>query len=71
MDDSTNGKQDPSELLASLRWREDMVIMNYDGERVWLKVCFGADGKRNGITDCCLESEPCAHHAKIAARTEN
>lgn len=55
------------ELLDSLRWTEDMVITNYEGERVWLKPCY-IDGKRVGITDCCLESDPCDYHKKLATQ---
>lgn len=54
-----------TKLLESLRWREDIVIANHDGERVWLKPLV-VDGKRIGITDCCFEEAPCAHHIEIA-----
>lgn len=53
-------------LLAGLRWREDMIITNYDGEVVWLGICYDKTGNRIGIRDCCLASEPCDHHAAIA-----
>lgn len=52
----------PAADLDSLRWREDTVITNHDGERVWLKPMY-VDGKRVGITDCCLADEPCDSHA--------
>lgn len=55
---------DPKDLLQSLRRSEDMVITNCAGERVWLKPCV-LDGKRIGITDCCLEDDPCEHHARL------
>ena len=51
----------PSEELRQLRWKEDMLITNDFGERVWLKPCI-VDGKRVGITDCCPEDNPCEHH---------
>lgn len=54
------------EVLESLRWKEDQVITNYDGDRVWLKPCF-VGAVRAGITDCCLESEPCDWHKAIRA----
>lgn len=53
-------------LLKALSWNVDMVITNYDGERVWLGPCLNAEGRRIGITDCCPESAPCEHHRKIA-----
>lgn len=49
-------------LLKSLRWSEDMVITNHEGERVWLKPCLDREGKRIGVTDCCLEDDPCDWH---------
>ena len=55
---------DPEALLDSLRWREDIVITNHDGERVWLGPCF-LNGKRIGITDCCLEGDPCDWHRAL------
>jgi len=71
LSDGGGGKLDPSELLASLRWGVDSLITNYDGERVWLKASLDANGKRNGITDCCLAEAPCEHHAKVAVRGGN
>ena len=58
---------DPQELLARLRWDVDSLITNYDGERVWLKAATDENGKRIGITDCCLAECPCEHHSKVAA----
>ena len=46
----------PQDILDALRWRADMIITNYEGERVWLKQIKG------GITDCCLASAPCQRH---------
>lgn len=54
-----------SKLLDSLRWREDMIITNHEGERVWLKAHYDEQGKRNGITDCCLADDPCDRHASF------
>jgi len=54
------------QLLESLRWKADMVIINHDGERVWLKECFNQSGKKIGITDCCPEVFPCEWHAVLA-----
>lgn len=56
-------KWNPQADLESLRWREDTVVTNYDGERVWLAPCYDADGRRSGVTDCCREAEPCERHA--------
>ena len=56
--------------LNSLRWKEDTVIENYDGERVWLKqtAVYRRDGTLQyiGITDCCLVGHPCAWHMALA-----
>ena len=53
------------ELLKSLRWAEDMVVVSPDtGERVWLKRCKWPDG-RAGVTDCCGAHEPCEYHARL------
>lgn len=70
MTDDAIGKVDAKELLASLRWDVDMVITNYDGERVWLGPAM-LDGKRVGITDCCLVEAPCDHHANVSRRYTN
>ena len=56
-------------LLDSLRWREDMLITNHFGERVWLGVATDEQGRRIGITDCCFESEPCEHHKATVEAT--
>lgn len=57
----TNEKE-LAELLESMRWKEDMVITNHEGERVWLKPCLNNAGERIGITDCCLADDPCDWH---------
>lgn len=62
---------DAMKLLESLRWREDMVVTNCFGERVWLCPQLNAEGVRIGITDCCPEDEPCERHAEMDARTKN
>lgn len=49
-------------LLDALRWDVDQCVVNPFGERVWLKACHDASGRRIGITDCCLASEPCERH---------
>ena len=54
-------------MLIALRWREDMAVVNPFGEHVWLCPCYDSEGKRIGITDCCLVSEPCEHHRFVAA----
>jgi hypothetical protein len=56
-------------LLKSLRWSEDMVITNHEGERVWLKPCLNREGGRIGITDCCPEEDPCDHHRTLVGAT--
>jgi hypothetical protein len=35
------------------------VIVNRDGQRVWVKDAFTSRGQRIGAGPCCLESEPC------------
>lgn len=50
--------------MESLRWKEDIVVTNYDGVRVWLKPCI-REGRRIGITDCCLEADPCVRHKSL------
>lgn len=57
-------------LYKSLLRDVDMVIENPFGERVWLKASIGPDGKRNGITDCCLAESPCDHHRAVAAQMD-
>lgn len=53
---------DPQAVLESLRWCEDMVVVEpVFGDLVWLKR--HESGK--GITDCCLESDPCEYHAQL------
>lgn len=57
-------RADTEALLESLRWKADMIITNYEGERVWLKELFH-EGKQIGITDCCAADEPCDYHASL------
>lgn len=71
----TPEQREAKELLKSLRWKEDMVITNYEGERVWLKPALDSNGKRHGITDCCLADDPCEWHrtlegAQLQERTQ-
>ena len=54
--------EDAEKLLESLRWHEDMVVTNHEGDRVWLKLFFDESGKQCGITDCCPEAWPCERH---------
>lgn len=56
---------DHQNTLESLRWKADTIITNYEGETVWLKPRFNAQGKRIGITDCCLSDAPCPRHRRI------
>lgn len=54
-------------LMRSLQWQADDAIINPDGDHVWLKPSYHPEtGKRIGITDCCLVSNPCEHHARVA-----
>ena len=59
-------KDEAAKLLDSLRWREDMVVVNDFDERVWLKPCLNEAGVRVGITDCCFANDPCERHKAMA-----
>jgi len=61
----TPEQREAKRLLEGLRWREDMVITNCEGERVWLGPALSSKGERVGITDCCLEDDPCDHHKTL------
>ena len=54
-------KEDAKTIMEMLRWKEDMAIINHDGEHVFLKACY-YEGKRIGITDCCFMDNPCNKH---------
>ena len=58
------------QIFASLRWDADMVVTSPFGERVWLKECFNEEGRRIGITECCLEDNPCEWHRSLEAHKE-
>lgn len=53
------------EMLEFLRWNADQCVVNYEGERVWLKAVFDEQGKQMGITDCCPAEDPCAYHEAL------
>lgn len=55
---------DINSVYKSLCWAEDMKIVNYFNEHVWLKPLF-VDGKRIGITDCCFVDTPCDKHKEM------
>ena len=59
-------KKEAEQLLASLRWHADMVVVNDFDETVWLKPLI-VDGKRIGITDCCFADNPCDYHKHLSA----
>ena len=48
-------------ILDSLRWKEDMKVVNPFGDYVWLKPLY-VEGERLGITDCCFVANPCEYH---------
>lgn len=56
---------DVARLIVSLRWREDMRVVNDFDEHVWLGPCLDENGKRIGITDCCFVDDPCERHAAM------
>jgi hypothetical protein len=43
----------------------DTVIVNPEGQRVWVKDAFSSKGERIGTGPCCLESEPCKWHKSL------
>jgi len=49
-------------LLDSLRPSLDRARWDEFGDRVWLKP-YIVDGRRVGITQCCLVEAPCDDHA--------
>jgi len=64
-------------ILQAMRWREDMIVVNDFGERVWLKALFvdrdyntvspeTPGARRLGITDCCCAAFPCERHRTMA-----
>lgn len=53
-------------LLGTDDLHVDTVIPDLNGHRVWLKESFTSGGKRLGVIDCCLESNPCAWHGAEA-----
>ncbi len=57
-------------ILESLRWKEDMLITNYAGDRVWLGPCLNEHGVRIGITECCFADDPCGKHKAMAQETK-
>lgn len=52
----------PRQEVSSLRWKEDTLVTNRFGERVWLKPLTNEAGKQIGITECCPEDAPCSKH---------
>lgn len=64
-------KEDAQRILDTLRWREDMIVMNYNGSLVWLDPCYDEEGKRIGITDCCFVVQPCDHHRALQQKEDN
>ena len=61
-------RENHERLLESLRWKEDMLVTNAFGERVWLRPLFDENSKKRiGITDCCEETFPCKWHAAISS----
>jgi len=54
-------------LELNLDWQTDTVVINHDGQQVWLKDAFTSKGQRIGVATCCLESEPCEWHRALAS----
>jgi hypothetical protein len=53
-----------SVLLGNVALQADTVI-SHEGKQVWLKNAFTSQGKRIGVSACCLESAPCEWHEAL------
>ena len=53
-----------SVLLGNVALRADTVI-SHEGKQIWLKDSFTSEGKRIGVSECCLESDPCEWHEAL------
>jgi hypothetical protein len=53
-------------VQVGVDWQTDTVIVNRDGQRVWVKDAFTSRGQRIGAGPCCLESEPCKWHKSFS-----
>lgn len=52
--------------LQTLRYGPDQIIINPEGEQVWLAgITWGDHVCQRGLTDCCLADSPCNYHAAI------
>lgn len=54
-------------MLDALRWSIDMKVYDEFGDHVWLGPYYDKNGKRIGVTQCCLVDDPCEHHSALAA----
>ena len=53
-------------VQIGVAWQTDTVMVNQDGQRVWVKDAFSSKGQRIGAGPCCLESEPCPWHKSLS-----
>lgn len=64
--DLTAHPEDAVEILAALRWKADQLVVNHEGDRVWLKSMPPLPSMTHGyITDCCFVEVPCERHAQF------
>jgi hypothetical protein len=71
--DLAQGSRGTSIVLSvqgGVDWQTDTVIVNGDGQRIWVKDAFTGKGQRIGAGPCCLESEPCKWHRSFS-QTDN
>jgi hypothetical protein len=53
-------------VQIGVAWQTDAVMVNQEGQRVWVKDAFTSKGQRVGAGPCCLESDPCRWHKSLS-----
>jgi hypothetical protein len=53
-------------VQVGVNWQTDTVMVNPDGQRVWVKDIFTSKGQPIGSGPCCFESEPCKWHKSLS-----
>ena|SRR5436190_130253 len=53
-------------VQVGVDWQTDTVIVNRNGQRVWVKDVFTSKGQPIGTGPCCFESEPCKWHKSLS-----
>jgi hypothetical protein len=54
------------DVIRAMRWKAGDLVENPFGDHVWLKDCLDEEGRKIGITDCCLANDPCDVHKASA-----